>query len=262
MERRKDFYLYKMLRSNQDRAICIEMEKNYLNGFYYKGKGAKNLSEKDIIRIFTAFYFANPERIVVPLNDVGVNVDIHTGEFEIVSLTGNFSRPSQVEYAVALKECELLRAELYTLKKDFRGKIVYLAKIFSEQCIYYLGKNYTGEFISDLLGHGGNGCGYCTGIARTTAAILPVYCVRVKSKKETNGMHHIVNAFYDEGSKRFLFFDMTTALSIANRSEIEREIVQGYYRKDYSDGDFRGLDFYTLEKLKDDYFIEDEQIWK
>ena len=218
MERRKDFYLYKMLHSEEERAIFREMEKNYLNGFYYKGKGAKNLSEKDIIRIFTAFYFANPERIVVPLNDVGVNVDIHTGEFEIIPLTGNFSRPSNEEYTVALKKCEMLRTELSMVNKDFRGKIVYLAQILRERCIYYLGSDYTGEFISDLLGHGGNGCGYCTGIARTTATILPVYCVRVKSKKETNGMHHIINAYYDETSKSFLFFSSSRAFLAFSRA--------------------------------------------
>ena len=270
MERRSWFYLYKMLHSEQERAIFMEMEKNYLEGFYYKAKGAKSLSEEDVHRIYYVYAFAYPERIIIPLNDAGVLID--GDEFEIAPLTSNFKRPSIKEIEFANHRITSYRSELDRIS-DKRTRINALAKIMGDKCVYYLGNDCTGEMITDLLSHNGGGSGYCTGIARTVAAILPfIYCVRGKIKspfsliRDTSyarsGTNHVFNAYFDEFDKRYYFFDMCSVLSTANHTQIENEIKRGYHRKSHSDRNYQGLTFYTMEALKYRYRLEDEWIWK
>ena len=265
----KDFYLYKMLHSEQERAIFREMETNYLEGFYYKAKGAKSLSEEDVHRIYYVYAFSYPERIIIPLNDAGVLID--GDEFEIAPLTSNFKRPSIKEIEFANNRIASYRSKLDRIS-DKRKSIEELAKIMSEKCVYYLGNDCTGEMITDLLSHDGGGSGYCTGIARTAAAILPfIYCVRGKIKSSfslirdtsyaRNGTNHVFNAYFDEFDKRYYFFDMCSVLPTANHTQIENEIKQGYYRS-HSDRNYQGLTFYTMEALKYRYGLEDEWILK
>ena len=81
-----------------------------------------------------------------------------------------------------------------------------------------------------------------------------------KVKEGEEDTPHIFCGYIENG--RWLFFDPTSPLTIANNTEIALELKKGFYRRDYQTDSFQKPTIYHLDVLKQTYILENEKLWK
>lgn len=148
-------------------------------------------------------------------------------------------------------------------------RVIVATRYLHSQGAYLLDHSINGEAPAGLLLYHS---AYCTGIARTTKLLVDsedkggIICVQGYLKKEfslvktANGGNtpHMWCAFFDAQRDEWIYFDPTPSLRVANNKRIAKELREGKYRRDYSNGKYRNTKFYTRKKLNERYILRDE----
>ncbi len=259
-----DLFYYNQLSQTQKKIYAHQL-KHFLDehlGLPY-AIPIKVSKPQELLQVYNALFLDNTSSLLPAMNTIAAYRDgdkcVLTSELE----------PCSINEDKEVKEIlDVLRGKINNYSNSIFDKVTYATRLLSERTCYYLKNNGEGENpYSVLLKHSG----YCTGIARTTRALLSndIVCVRgylkkefsiVKAKEGEKGVPHIWNALFYNGE--WIFFDACQSILTANNTVVATELDREFYRRNYLPcGRYEPPKFTTLNQIKAKYILEDEKLW-
>lgn len=262
-----NFYFNRLTESEKAAYRLLKTHIENYEAFPLRIDEAYNIDSEEVVH---GLLMDVPQLVQFPLLS-GITISTMSNGTAIIEASGYSCSRAEAEETLAKASAICMEMEHLRSDKDEQQRrlIVGVVKALRGKARYWLRKrqSISSESPKGVL----LDCNaICTGFSRTVTLILrmlklPVISVRCRIKAAYSlygqDMAHMINAIWTNDG--WVFFDPVSSMArTEDRSIIAKELLQGYHRKDYSDGDYYAPFFYNARTVQEKYKMWGNEKWE